>query len=167
MQGRRFLFSLVAVMALMIPSLPGSYGADVMAQFYQRTLPTPQEEMVALEDFRGQPLVINFWASWCPPCVEEMPDLDELAHALPQVQFIGLAVDTQKNVRKFQEKVSVSYPLLVVGHAGIEWMKEMGNPKAGVPYTLILDEEGNQVDKILGPVRQDALRKTLTTHFGP
>ena len=167
MQGQRVLFSLAVVAVLFLSSFPVSYGAESMAQFYERSLPTPQEEMVALERFKGQPLVVNFWASWCPPCVEEMPDLDELAQTLPQVQFIGLAVDTQRNVRKFQEKVSVSYPLLVVGHEGIEWMKALGNSQAGVPYTLILDEDGNQVDKILGPIRQDALRKTLTTHFAP
>jgi len=167
MQGQRVLFSLAVVAVLFLSSFPVTYGAESMAQFYERSLPTPQEEMVALERFKGQPLVVNFWASWCPPCVEEMPDLDELAQTLPQVQFIGLAVDTQRNVRKFQEKVSVSYPLLVVGHEGIEWMKALGNSQAGVPYTLILDEDGNQVDKILGPIRQDALRKTLTTHFAP
>src|SRR5690625_5273794 len=69
-----------------------------------------QGETVGLQHYQGQPLVVNFWASWCPPCVEEMPDLDELANALPQVQLIGLAVDTQKNLRKIKEKVTVSSP---------------------------------------------------------
>lgn len=115
----------------------------------------------ALASYQGKPLVVNFWATWCPPCVKEMPELEALSQELPEVQFVGLAIDTQRNVKKFLEKVPVSYDLYVPGHGGVKDMRELGNPKAGLPFTLIIDANGEVVEPILGPVSKVELYEKL------
>lgn len=130
--------------------------------FYGHTYPDLQGGEVELTQYLGKPLVLNFWATWCPPCVKEMPDLDALHKKHTSVHFVGLAVDTAKNVDKFIEKVQVSYPLLVAGHGGIKQMRDLGNKTGGLPFTVIFDEKGQIATKILGQIKPDELDSYLT-----
>lgn len=116
----------------------------------------------ALASYKGKPLVVNFWATWCPPCVKEMPDLEALSQAHPEVQFVGLAIDTKRNVKRFLEKISVTYDLYVPGHAGVKHMRELGNPKAGLPFTLVIDAEGKVVTPLLGQIDKAELDAILS-----
>src|SRR5699024_10652423 len=125
--------------------------------FYELEFPTPDGVSRAVSSFLGKPMVLNFWATWCPPCVKEMPDLDFLQQKYPDITVVGLAVDTANNVLKFNEKVPVSYPILVAGHGGIQLMKEMGNPRGGLPYTILYDAEGRVVREFLGQIDRDEL----------
>lgn len=131
------------------------------APFYELDFPTPDGDSRAVSDFLGKPMVLNFWATWCPPCVKEMPDLDDLQQKYPGVTIVGLAVDTASNVVKFREKVSVSYPILVAGHGGIELMKGMGNPRGGLPFTLLFDAQGQVTQQFLGQIDRDELDAVL------
>jgi len=114
-----------------------------------------------MKQWLGKPVVVNFWATWCPPCVKEMPDLEALHQKYPAVNFLGLAVDTAANVRKFNEKVQVSYPLLMVGHSGIERMRSMGNRAGGLPFTVVYDAKGGVAQTILGQVKPDELEQII------
>ena len=114
-----------------------------------------------MSSYLGQPLVLNFWATWCPPCVKEMPDLEALHQQYPQVSFVGLAVDTSSNIQKFQEKVKVSYPLLVGGHGVIPLMRGLGNQTGGLPFTLLFNEEGQVVQRFLGQIKPDELERKI------
>jgi len=114
-----------------------------------------------MKQWLGKPVVVNFWATWCPPCVKEMPDLEALHQKYPDVNFLGLAVDTAVNVRKFNEKVQVSYPLLMIGHGGIERMRSMGNRAGGLPFTVVYDAKGQVAETILGQVKPAELEKTI------
>ena len=115
----------------------------------------------SLATYQGKPMVVNFWATWCPPCVKEMPDLEALSQSHTDVQFVGLAIDTQRNVKKFLEQIPVSYDLYVPGHSGVKHMRELGNPKAGLPFTLIIDADGSVKEPILGPVDKAELDAIL------
>lgn len=115
----------------------------------------------ALAPYQGKPMVVNFWATWCPPCVKEMPDLEELSQRHTDVQFVGLAIDTKRNVKKFLEQIPVTYDLYVPGHGGVKHMRELGNPKAGLPFTLIIDADGNVVEPILGQIDKAELDAKL------
>jgi len=101
----------------------------------------------SLARWRGQPLVINFWATWCPPCLKEMPAFSRLQERHRQVQFIGIAVDTPENVRDFAARNPASYPLLVAGQETIPLMAELGNGRGGLPFTLGIDA-GGQVRQV-------------------
>jgi thiol-disulfide isomerase/thioredoxin len=120
----------------------------------------------ALEQWLGKPVVVNFWATWCPPCVKEMPDLEALHKKYDGIQFLGLGIDTASNMLAFADKVKVSYPLLVLGHGGISLMRELGNKNGGLPFTVVFDAQGRVHSKILGQVKPDALEQTLRTVLG-
>ena len=132
------------------------------ASFYDLEFPTVTGKSTAISDFLGKPMLLNFWATWCPPCVKEMPDLDFLQNKHTHVKVVGLAVDTTNNVLKFIDKVPVSYPLLIAGHGGIQLMKGMGNPSGGLPYTILFDAQGQPVQHFLGQIERDQLDVILT-----
>lgn len=134
---------------------------DALAKVYGLELPAPDGTPRRLADFRGKPLVLNFWATWCAPCVKEMPDLDSLAKKHANVHVVGIAVDTAANVVRFGERVPVSYPLVVAGHGGIRLMKDLGNPRGGLPFTLVVDSDGNPVAEFLGQIARDDLDRVL------
>ncbi len=129
---------------------------------FQKRFPDPAGAEQAMSGFLGKPVVVNFWATWCPPCIHEMPDLQALSESHPHAAFVGLAVDTAVNVRAFaKDKVQVSYPLLIAGHEGIELMRPLGNSKGGLPFTVVFDAQGQLVERILGLVKPDSLDATL------
>lgn len=157
---RRDFLSTVALAAGLGSS---GWGMSVLAAplpphpFFGHEFPDTQGQKTKLTDFLGKPLVLNFWATWCPPCVKEMPDLDSLHHKYPDVTIVGLAADTTSNVVKFGDKVSVSYPLLVAGHAGIGMMRDLGNKKGGLPFTVVFDAQGRLKHQLLGQINLDEL----------
>jgi thiol-disulfide isomerase/thioredoxin len=129
--------------------------------FFSASLPNAQGDVQAMAQWRGRPLVINFWATWCPPCVKEMPDLDELARLRPDVQFVGVAIDSAANVRDFIRKIPVSFPIVIAGHAGLEMVRALGNAAGGLPFTVLVDARGRFFDQILGPVEPVALDRQI------
>lgn len=141
-------------LALPLPAL----AADSL---FAEKLPDLDGVQQPLSQWLGKPTVVNFWATWCPPCVKEMPDLEALHQKYPEVHFLGLAVDTAVNVRKFNEKVQVSYPLLMIGHGGIERMRAMGNRAGGLPFTVVYDSRGKVAETILGQVQPAELEKII------
>jgi thiol-disulfide isomerase/thioredoxin len=166
MRRREFLQGLAAIAA----GVAGLTGASEPAQaaalapdpFYGHAFPDPQGNTVQLDTYLGQTLVLNFWATWCPPCVKEMPDLDVLHKKHPGVHIVGIAVDTATNVKKFGDKVQVSYPLLVAGHGGIQHMRALGNKNGGLPFTVVFDRQGRAAKTILGQVDPQELDRLLT-----
>jgi len=128
------------------PSAP-----DVEA-FFAASLPDVEGVATAMSKWRGEPLVINFWATWCPPCVKEMPDLDALSQAHPKAKILGIAIDTAANVREFMAKIPVSFPIFIAGHTGIDLVRALGNSAGGLPFTVLVNPAGRAVEVILGPV---------------
>ncbi|MBV6272461.1 TlpA family protein disulfide reductase [Alcaligenaceae bacterium CGII-47] len=129
--------------------------------FFGYTFADLQGKDLALSTLVGRPVLANFWASWCPPCVREMPDLDAMHHDYPDVVFLGLAIDTRVNVERFVQKVKVSYPLLLTGTQGIALMRNLGNKAGGLPFTVLFDRDGRIAHVVLGEVQPNALRAQL------
>ncbi|HBT32338.1 MAG TPA: hypothetical protein DEB15_05655 [Pusillimonas sp.] len=163
MNRRHFLSQSLAfagVAAGVFPRAALAQGNEAEIMFAQ-SYPDLQGNDQPLRNWRGRPVVMNFWATWCPPCVKEMPDLETLNQKYPDIAFVGLGVDTAANMRNFLPKVQVTYDLLVVGYGGIELMKELGNTAGGLPFTLIFNQDGRLVERILGQVKPDALDEML------
>jgi thiol-disulfide isomerase/thioredoxin len=117
----------------------------------------------SLSLLKGHPIVVNFWASWCGPCVEEMPALSQLQreYAKKGIQFVGLGVDSEKNVQEFLHKVKVAYPVYVTGFGGADLARAFGNNAGGLPFTVVIDANGNVRSTKLGQIDPAVLRQTL------
>lgn len=162
MKRREFLRYAAATTAGTVLSLRSAYaGASAPDPFYANGFPDLEGRQVDLTAFLGKPLVLNFWATWCAPCVKEMPDLDALHKKHGHVGFVGLAVDTAVNVEKFTEKVRVSYPLLIGGHGGIKLMRALGNKQGGLPFTVVFDKHGKVARQLLGQIKPAELDKII------
>lgn len=113
--------------------------------------------------FQGKYTVVNFWATWCAPCRQEMPMLSRLAtqHAAKGIKTVGIALDQPEQVTAFLKQTPVSYPILMSDGDGIALMRELGNKSGGLPYTVILDAKGKPVRQFLGLLDEKALSKTL------
>lgn len=120
-----------------------------------------QGQSQALSAYVGRPLVLNFWASWCAPCVREMPLLEDLHHRHPEVTILGLAIDTRVNVQRFLQKIHVSYPLLLAGPQGIALMRELGNTGGGLPFTVMYNRQGRASSTVIGELKPDVLQARL------
>ncbi|MCI2809006.1 TlpA family protein disulfide reductase [Eoetvoesiella caeni] len=128
---------------------------------FEQSFPDLDGKASPMSQWLGKPVVANFWATWCPPCVKEMPDLEAMHAKYKQVQFLGLAVDVPANVRAFSEKVHVSYPLLMLGHGGISLMRPLGNTAGGLPFTVVFDAQGKVAHKVLGQIKPKELEQVL------
>lgn len=108
---------------------------------------------VDLQRFHGRPLLINVWASWCGPCVEEMPELARFATAQGDqgVQVLGLALDTAEGVREFLRRVPVDYPIVLETPGPADASVRLGNTQGLLPYTVLVDAQGRIVRQKLGP----------------
>jgi thiol-disulfide isomerase/thioredoxin len=116
-----------------------------------------------LASFKGKPVVVNFWASWCGPCVKEMPTLAALHREYEKkgVTFIGLGVDSEKNVNAFLQKVPVDYPIYIAGFGGADLARSFGNNAGALPFTVVIDAKGNIRSTKLGEVDPKELKATL------
>lgn len=125
---------------------------------------TPAGATLALQSFKGKPLIINFWATWCPPCIEELPLLDNFykQNASKSWQVIGLAIDQPSSVRTFLLKNPISFPIGLAGLGGTELGKSLGNLTGSLPFTLVLDARGVVVQRKMGKLSADDLRQWTT-----
>jgi len=114
--------------------------------------------------WRGKKLVVNFWATWCVPCVEEMPRLQELADELKasNVAVIGIGVDDADNIRKFRQQHAIRFDLLVAGFDGMDLARRLGNPQPVLPYTVLVSPDGRIEEQYSGPISLSELRRRLS-----
>ncbi len=118
---------------------------DALQTVWTSEFDTPEGKILKLADFRGKPLVLNFWATWCPPCVEEMPLLDAFfrQNVSKGWQVIGLAIDQPSLVKRFMGQFPVDYPIALGGMNGSELGRLLGNAQGGLPFTVVFDAAGN------------------------
>lgn len=126
----------------------GTLDPDFWVQGFDR----PDGGRLEMAAFRGKPLIVNFWATWCPPCIEELPMIDRffVDHAANGWQVLGLAVDQRAQVDKFLARAPVSFPIGITGFAGTELMKRLGNTAGGLPFTLVVSSKGDALARKMG-----------------
>lgn len=137
--------------------------ASAVDAFYNRTLPDANGVPAAMSQWKGRPLVLNFWATWCAPCVEEMPELTALQKELQpkNIQILGIGIDNPANVSAFAAKYQIGYPLYVAGIDGSELSRRLGNQAGGLPFTVVVDASGKVIKTYLGRLKMDQLRRDL------
>lgn len=127
------------------------------------TMADPDGNPQSLVQWRGKVLAVNFWATWCAPCLEEMPEFSLVSkeYAARGVQFVGISIDTADNVRKFNSRLQVSYPLLIGQNDAMQTSVALGNRLMALPFTAILSRNGKLVHHKLGRMRAPELKQAL------
>lgn len=171
---RAGLIATVAAIALAVGVYMRLDGRDVPADeaavsaLTQTSFKDLSGQTGSLEQWRGRVLVVNFWASWCPPCREEIPGLVDLHRQLAAkgVQVVGIAVDSAEKARESAMELGVNYPVLVAGIDIIELTRRLGNRLGALPYTLVLDRNGKLVAMHLGIISTAELTRIITPLIG-
>ena len=119
----------------------------------------------ALSAYKGKIIVLNFWATWCPPCREEMPELSQLnqLYKNKNVVVLGVAIDELRLVKEFSVATPVSYPLFAAEEEGMALGEALGNNKGVLPYTVIINAEGNITETFFGRISKPLLETRLKT----
>ena len=125
----------------------------------------PDGGALSLQSLRGKPLLVNFWATWCGPCVSELPLIDRF-HREQQSrgwQVVGLAVDNLAPVREFLVKRPVQFPIGLAGFEGVALSKSLGNTAGALPFSVIFDSAGRVVERKLGVIHTEDLQRWVAT----
>ena len=135
------------------------------SSFWQLEFATPGGQTLALHSMHGKPLLLNFWASWCPPCIEELPLLSSFfkENNANGWQVLGLAVDELDPVKRFLAQSPLSFPVALAGISGLELSKSLGNLIGGLPFTVVIDRTAQIIHRKMGKVTPDELRAWLVS----
>ena len=169
MDANKRLFVAAGAAGLLVPLgarlWRGASGAQQLSQsaseaVWTAEFETPDGGMLKLADFKGKPLVLNFWATWCPPCVEEIPLIDDFfqQNSSKGISVIGLAIDQPGRVKRFVNEFSLSYPIGLAGLHGTEFSKILGNESAALPFTIVFDRDGGVFQRKLGRLSVDEIQ---------
>ena len=147
---------------------PKSAPADsaVATSLLGLALPDADGKEQRIDQWRGKVIVVNFWATWCAPCREEMPEFVRAQKEFgPRgLQFVGIAVDQAEKVRQFETEIGLNYPSLIGGFGAMELSKALGNSVMALPFSVVVDRQGSVVHTQLGilkPAKLDAIVKQL------
>jgi thiol-disulfide isomerase/thioredoxin len=142
---------------------PQKPPSDDLAALWQKQFDAPDGSKLAMQSLKGKPLLINFWATWCPPCVEELPLLERFyrENKAKSVQIIGLAADKPEAVRAFLKKLPLTFPIGITDLSGIALSKSWGNLAGGLPFSVMLAADGRVMQRKMGILTDEDLNNWL------
>ncbi|MBI3571776.1 MAG: TlpA family protein disulfide reductase [Gammaproteobacteria bacterium] len=142
-----------------------SYGGGEMINF---TLPELDGKKHSLDEWRGKVIVLNFWATWCPPCREEIPLLIALQkkREADGLQIVSVAIDNKTAVMLYRQSVGINYPILMSGDDALDLAARYGNRMGSLPFTVIIDRSGAIAVRKLGPFKQGELESLVEPLIG-
>jgi thiol-disulfide isomerase/thioredoxin len=114
-------------------------------------------QLQSVDQWRGKILVINFWASWCGPCLEEIPEFIRLQQQFQSknVQFVGIAIEDRQPVADYLQRININYPVLIAGDAGSLLARQLGNVINAVPFTVIVNQQGQIIHRQPGDLSRE------------
>lgn len=121
---------------------------------WARQWASPQGQTFAMQSFQGRPLLVNFWATWCPPCIEELPLIEAFyqQNKANGWQVLGLAVDKPERVQSFLQTSPLSFPIGMAGLEGTSLSRELGNATGSLPFTVVFASDGQVAQRKLGRI---------------
>ena len=116
-----------------------------------------------LQQWQGKVMVLNFWAPWCPPCREEIPDFIKLQDKYRErgLIFVGVALDEKIKVQAFADEMAINYPILLGEMEAVDLAKKLGNRLGGLPFTVVIDRHGAIAASEVGGLTQARLEKLV------
>ncbi len=166
-RGIRFAAGVaLALAALVLGAALRYWSADreqAVAELHRLVLPDPQGKPQPFSQWQGKVLVVNFWATWCEPCREEVPALVRIQQkaAARGLQIVGIGVDSADKIREFASIYHINYPLTVAGLSVVDTSRKLGNTAGGLPFTVILDRNGRLAASHLGGLTEAQLEDLL------
>jgi thiol-disulfide isomerase/thioredoxin len=153
-----------AVRYFMLNAQADDKGKVATKALFAATLPDEKGHPQALKQYAGKIVVLNFWATWCEPCREEMPELSQLneAYKSKNVIVLGVAIDDVGAISQFSKETKVSYPLFAADMEGMQYATNLGNDKDVLPYTVIIKADGTVAKTYFGRVTKPLLEETLS-----
>jgi len=145
------------------PAVPPANARFAATQLLALTLPDSSTIAQPLSQWKEKILVVNFWATWCLPCREEMPGFSRLhtKYATKGVQFVGIAFDSVDKVTEFSDQTPVSYPLLIATASLMPLTAALGDAAGGLPFTVVIARDGSLLQTRLGLWKEAALEAIL------
>ncbi len=142
---------------------PAAPAATAVGALMQTSFADPTGNPHKMSEWQGKVILLNFWATWCPPCVSEMPELVTLQNDLADknLQIIGIGIDSAGNILDFAKKHQISYPLLVGGMEGTSVSKQFGNDTGGLPFTVLIGADGKVRKTYMGRLDMQKVRADL------
>ena len=133
--------------------------AEPVPGFWGLQWEAPDGTVLAAKTFQGRPLLINFWATWCPPCVEELPLLNQFfqQHKAQGWQVVGLAIDKKSAVQPFLQKMPLDFPVALAGLSGTDLGRTLGNVSGSLPFTVVVGGDGTVLHRKPGRVTPEDL----------
>ncbi len=140
---------------------PHGSAASALDPFWQLSFDTPTGSVLPMASFAGKPLLVNFWATWCPPCIEELPLIDRFYqdNKAKNWQVLGLAVDQSSAVQAWLQRMPLGFPVAMAGFGGTELSKSMGNLAGSLPFTVVFGASGQLQHRKSGKVSAEDLRQ--------
>lgn len=142
---------------------PAAPNSTAVGALFSQSLPDIQGKPQSLAQWKNKKLIVNFWATWCAPCVEEMPELSALQQEIADrnIQVLGIGIDSASNITEFASKYKIHYPLYIAGMNGVELSRQFGNQTGGLPFTVLIGSDGDVRKTYLGRLKFEELRKDL------
>ena len=133
---------------------PQALTPSVESALWQLEFPRLDGGVLRMASLQGQPVLLNFWATWCPPCIEELPLLSSFyrENSAKGWQVLGLAVDQLEPVKRFLARSPVTFPVVLAGVPGVELGKSLGNLSGGLPFTVVFGSDGRVAHRKIGKV---------------
>lgn len=135
-------------------------GAPLPEGFWDLSFDQPDGTPLDWKGLQGQGFILNFWATWCPPCVEELPMLNAFyrQQAPNGWQVLGLAIDQPSAVRKFLQRIPLEFPVGLAGLGGTDLGRSLGNLTGGLPFTVVLGGNGRVLHRKMGQITPQDLQ---------
>jgi thiol-disulfide isomerase/thioredoxin len=154
-----------ALVAILTAASAGAHAAPAKdaGALFAASLPDVKNQPQQLAQWKGKILLVNFWATWCHPCVQEMPALSDLQAKgrIANLQVIGIGIDSPENIGQFAAKYKISYPLYVGGVNGSELMRTLGNGVGALPFSLLIGPDGSVKKTYLGSLKMDEVKRDI------
>ena len=155
--------ALLGLTARHFAQAPAVEVASSTKPLFEASCPDTAGRQQALSQWRGKTIVLNFWATWCPPCREEMPELSQLQQQYGEhgVVVVGISTETVSQIRDFAQSMQVGYPLLAGDMQAMELSARLGNDKSVLPYTVLIDSTGQVAKAYFGRISKLQLEQKL------
>ena len=147
---------------------PASEAATLLnAKLETNDARTGASGVASVKNELGKLTLVNFWATWCSPCRDEMPLFEAMyrLHRDSGFGVIGVAIDNPSRSQPFLDSMDISYPIFYAEKTGMQLLEETGNPQGLLPYSLLLDQDGNVLDQILGKINETQIQAWLNAHL--